>query len=52
MGALLPGVVINTDGAADPYPIESLQLGRYDGTAFVLEGELYTFEGEAGSAAE
>ncbi len=50
-GALLPGVVINTDGANDPFPIESMQIGQYDGEAFVLQGELYSFEDEAGSAA-
>lgn len=51
LGALLPGIVVNTDGANDPYPIESMQIGQYDGTAFVLQGDLITFEGEAGAAA-
>ena len=37
---LLPGVKINT-GPADFYPIEQLQLARFDGERWVLFGEVY-----------
>jgi ABC-type branched-subunit amino acid transport system substrate-binding protein len=41
---LLPGMRINT-GPADFYPIEQMQLGRFDGKRWVLFGELINAEG-------
>jgi ABC-type branched-subunit amino acid transport system substrate-binding protein len=38
---LLPGVRINT-GASDYYPIEQMQLARFDGKRWVLFGEVLT----------
>lgn len=43
---LLPGVVVKTDGAADPYPIESLQIGKWQGQYFDLQGEVINYEGK------
>ncbi len=37
---LLPGITINT-GPTDFYPIEQLQLGRFDGERWVLFGKVY-----------
>jgi branched-chain amino acid transport system substrate-binding protein len=36
---LLPGVVIDTS-ASDFYPIESMQLAKFDGAKWVLFGEV------------
>ena len=41
---LLPGMRINTS-PTDFYPIEQMQLGRFDGKRWVLFGELITAEG-------
>ena len=41
---LLPGMRINTS-ATDFYPIEQMQLGRFDGKRWVLFGELINAEG-------
>ncbi len=40
---LLPGVKINT-GPTDFYPIEQMQLGRFDGKRWVLFGDVLTGE--------
>ncbi len=40
---LLPGIRINT-GANDFYPIEQMQLARFDGKRWVLFGEVITGE--------
>jgi branched-chain amino acid transport system substrate-binding protein len=45
---LLPGITVNTDGADDPFPIEQMQLGKYNGTYWALEGEIFDNEGESG----
>jgi branched-chain amino acid transport system substrate-binding protein len=47
VGLLLPGITINTNGADDPFPIEQMQIGRYNGTQkfWELQGELVSFEG-------
>jgi len=37
---LLPGITINTR-PTDFYPIEQLQLGRFDGERWVLFGKIY-----------
>ncbi len=38
---LLPGIVINTS-PTDYYPIEQMQLGRFDGQRYELFGPIYT----------
>ncbi|MCX7619370.1 MAG: ABC transporter substrate-binding protein, partial [Acidimicrobiales bacterium] len=43
---LLPGVAVKTDGVADPYPIESLQIGKWQGQYFELQGEVIDYEGK------
>ncbi|MEJ5256084.1 MAG: ABC transporter substrate-binding protein [Acidimicrobiales bacterium] len=48
VGLLLPGVTINTDGAKDPFPIEQMQIGRYNGKYWELVGELTSLEGKSG----
>jgi len=40
---LLPGIEINT-AADDFYPIEQMQLARFDGRRWVLFGEVITGE--------
>jgi branched-chain amino acid transport system substrate-binding protein len=47
VGLLLPGITVNTNGTDDPYPIESLQLGTYNGEFWDLQDELRSFEGES-----
>lgn len=37
---LLPGIRVNT-GPNDFFPIEQMQLGRFDGEHWVLFGELF-----------
>jgi hypothetical protein len=49
---LLPGIKVNTNGADDPYPIEQMQLGTYNGTFWDLQGELFDFEGKSGTVGE
>ena len=49
LGMLLPGIKINTNGAADPYPIEQLKIGTYNGTYWNLASQLYDFEGKSGT---
>jgi len=43
---LLPGITMTTDGTADPYPIESMRMGQWNGTFFDWVGELTSFEGK------
>jgi branched-chain amino acid transport system substrate-binding protein len=37
---MLPGISIKTDGTSDPYPIEAMQIAKFSGTNFVLEGQV------------
>jgi branched-chain amino acid transport system substrate-binding protein len=37
---MLPGINIKTSGDADPYPIEAMQIAKFSGTNFVLEGQV------------
>lgn len=46
-GLLLPGITVNTDGDKDPYPIEQLAIGRWNGTHFEQQGGVETFEGRS-----
>lgn len=46
VGLLLPGATVNTNGAQDPFPIEQMQIGIYNGTFWDLQGQLVSFEGK------
>ena len=37
---MLPGITIRTDGDADPYPIEAMQVSRFTGESFTLVGDV------------
>lgn len=37
---MLPGITVKTDGDADPYPIEAMQLSTFSGEAYKLEGQV------------
>jgi branched-chain amino acid transport system substrate-binding protein len=37
---MLPGINIKTSGDADPYPIEAMQIAKFTGTNFTLEGQI------------
>ncbi len=52
-GVVLPGVEFKTSGEEDPFPIESLTMQRYNGTAkhFELQGDLISYEGKTKSVA-
>jgi ABC-type branched-subunit amino acid transport system substrate-binding protein len=43
---LLNGVTLTTKGSDDGYPIESIQMGQFDGTMFVPIGGLIDYEGK------
>jgi branched-chain amino acid transport system substrate-binding protein len=45
LGLLLPGITLSTKGDDDIYPIESLQLFRFDGEKYHALGGLISFEG-------
>lgn len=45
LGLLLSGVSLSTRAGTDPYPIESLQLIRFDGENYQPVGKLVSFEG-------
>lgn len=42
---LLPGVTVTTEGTTDPFPIESMRMGEWNGEYFEYVGELTSFEG-------
>jgi hypothetical protein len=46
-GLLLPGISINTSGSKDPYVIEQLQVGQYNGSFWTLQGSVISFEGKS-----
>ena len=37
---MLPGISIKTSGTADPYPIEAMQIAKFTGQNFVLQGSV------------
>jgi branched-chain amino acid transport system substrate-binding protein len=37
---LLPGITVKTDGQSDPYPIEAMQISRFEGEDWKLVGEV------------
>lgn len=43
---MLDGITLNTNGIADGYPIESLQIGQFDGQKFVPVGGVIDYEGK------
>jgi branched-chain amino acid transport system substrate-binding protein len=43
---LLQGITLNTNGSIDGYPIESVQMGQYDGTKYVPKGPVINYEGK------
>ena len=48
VGLLLPGVTFTTNGAEDPFPIETLQIGQYNGEFFDFVGDPIDLEGQSG----
>lgn len=47
-GLLLPGITVTTNGAEDPFPIESLYIGEYNGDYWDLSDTVSDFEGQSG----
>lgn len=43
---LLQGITLNTNGADDGYPIESIQISQFDGVKFVPVGPVIDYEGK------
>jgi branched-chain amino acid transport system substrate-binding protein len=43
---MLDGIAVNTSGVEDGYPIESLQIGQFDGQKFAPVGEVINYEGK------
>ncbi len=43
---MIDGITLNTNGIADGYPIESLQIGQFDGQKFVPVGGVIDYEGK------
>ncbi|MFA7666061.1 MAG: ABC transporter substrate-binding protein [Burkholderiaceae bacterium] len=43
---MLDGITLNTNGAEDGYPIESLQIAQFDGKTFVPVGGVINYEGK------
>ncbi len=48
VGLLLPGVTFTTDGADDPFPIETLQVAQSNGDYFDFVGDPIDLEGQSG----
>ncbi|MCB1004551.1 MAG: ABC transporter substrate-binding protein [Acidimicrobiales bacterium] len=47
-GLLLPGVTFTTNGAEDPFPLETLQVAQYNGDYFDFVGDPIDLEGQSG----
>jgi branched-chain amino acid transport system substrate-binding protein len=43
---MLDGITVNTNGAEDGYPIESVQMGQFDGQKFAPVGKVISYEGK------
>jgi branched-chain amino acid transport system substrate-binding protein len=43
---MLDGITLNTNGAEDGYPIESVQISQFDGVKFVPVGPVLNYEGK------
>ena len=37
---MLPGITVKTSGSGDPYPIEAMQIAKFTGENFVLQGQV------------
>jgi branched-chain amino acid transport system substrate-binding protein len=46
LGLLYPGIKLNTKEGSDGFPIESMQLFQFDGTAYKPVGKLIDYEGK------
>jgi branched-chain amino acid transport system substrate-binding protein len=46
LGLLYPGIKLNTKEGEDQFPIESMQLFQFDGTAYKPVGKLIDYEGK------
>lgn len=44
-GLLLPGLSVNTNSIYDPYPIEGMAISRWNGRAFIMQGDVLNYEG-------
>lgn len=51
-GLVLPGITVNTNGTADPYPIEQLQMGSWNGNYFAAQGDMITYEGKTSTVVD
>ena len=49
---VLPGIRIKTTPEGDGFPIEAMQLQRFDGDRWQLQGELIDYEGKTPAGAE
>ena len=43
---MLDGIALNTNGIEDGYPIESVQMGQFDGQKFAPVGKVVDYEGK------
>lgn len=43
---LIDGITLTTNGASDGYPIESMQMGQFDGVNFAPVGAIVSYEGK------
>lgn len=46
LGLLYPGIELNTKEGVDQFPIESMQMFRFDGKAYKPVGKLISYEGK------
>ncbi len=46
LSLLLPAIKLNTNGAADPFPIETMQLFVFKGDNYVATGDVVNYEGK------
>jgi branched-chain amino acid transport system substrate-binding protein len=46
LSLLLPGITLTTDGATDPFPIESMQLFVYKGDGYTPASDVISYEGK------
>jgi hypothetical protein len=46
LSLLLPAIKLNTNGSADPFPIETMQLFVFKGDNYVATGDVVNYEGK------
>lgn len=44
---LLEGITLNTNGSTNGYPVESVQMGQFDGTKFLTIGGIINYVGKS-----